>query len=119
MGSLPFGAVALAILMVAWPKGLGAGQSLRAWDAARKVDLLGNVLVVAASTLLVFALQEAGTFTYSWDSPPVVVSLCVAGLSWVVFAVWELFLGLKQSTMVEPILPIRLITHRVYFGALL
>lgn len=105
--------------MIAWPKGLGVGQRLRAWDAARKIDLLGNILVVSASTLLVFALQEAGTFTYSWDSAPVVVSLCVAALSWIVFVVWEIFLGLKRYTMVEPILPIRLVTHRVYLGALL
>ncbi|RYP60817.1 hypothetical protein DL770_009922 [Monosporascus sp. CRB-9-2] len=93
-------------------------QKLSPWDAIRKVDLMGNVLIICATTLMVFALQEAGAFAYTWNSPVIVLTLSIAGLSWVMFITWEVFLGIKRNTKVEPILPLRLITHRVYMGAL-
>ncbi|RYP41388.1 hypothetical protein DL767_001026 [Monosporascus sp. MG133] len=93
-------------------------QRLSPWDAIRKVDLLGNVLILCATTLMVFALQEAGAFAYTWNSPVIVLTLSIAGLSSVMFITWEVFLGIKRITKVEPILPLRLITHRVYMGTL-
>jgi hypothetical protein len=116
--SLPFGILALIVLLTAWPRNVGIGQRLTLWDTVKKVDLLGNFLIVVASTLLIFSLQEAGAFTYDWTSPAILVSLAFASLSWVSFVTWELFLGLKNATRVEPILPLRLIAQRVYFGAL-
>lgn len=105
-------------MIFAWPPGVGDGQRISPWDAIRKVDIVGNVLIICATTLMVFALQEAGTFTYSWGNPVIVMSLSLASLSWVGFMTWEIFLGVKRHTRVEPLLPLRLIAHRVYLGAL-
>lgn len=105
-------------MLFAWPRGVGHGQKLSPWDAIRKVDLVGNVLILCATTLMVFALQEAGTFTFSWNSPVIVMSLSLASLCWVGFMTWEIFLGVKRHTRVEPLLPLRLLAHRVYLGAL-
>ncbi|KAK7757631.1 hypothetical protein SLS62_000007 [Diatrype stigma] len=116
--NVPFGILSFVVMLFAWPRGVGEGQRLSPWDAIRKVDLLGNALILCATTLMVFALQEAGTFTYAWDSPAIVTSLSFASLSWVGFMTWEIFLGVKRHTRVEPILPLRLVTHRVYLGAL-
>ena len=116
--SVPFGCVSLGVLTFIWPPNVGLGQRLTPWEAVRKVDLFGNVLILAATTLMVFSLQEAGAYTYAWNSPVIVLTLSLASLSWVVFITWEVFLGVKRQTMVEPILPLRLITHRVYMGAL-
>ena len=118
MCSVPFGCVSLAVLLFIWPPNVGLGRRLSPWGAIRKTDLFGNVLILAATTLMVFALQEAGAFTYAWNSSVIVLTLSLASLSWVVFITWEVFLGVKRQTMVEPILPLRLITHRVYMGAL-
>ena len=119
MCSVPFGCVSLAVLLFIWPPNVGLGRRLSPWGAIRKIDLFGNVLILAATALMVFALQEAGAFTYAWNSSVIVLTLSLASLSWVVFITWEVFLGVKRQTMVEPILPLRLITHRVYMGALM
>ncbi|RYP45630.1 hypothetical protein DL768_008067 [Monosporascus sp. mg162] len=91
--SIPFGCVSLIILSCVWPRNIGIGQRLSPWDAIRKVDLLGNVMILCATTLVVFALQEAGAFAYTWNSPVIVLTLSIAGLSSVMFITWEVFLG--------------------------
>jgi hypothetical protein len=105
--------------VVAWPDNVGTGYRLNSWDAIRKIDVLGNVLVLAASTLLVFSLQQVGGFHYQWHSPTIIGTLSVASLSWAAFFTWELYLGVKQVSNVEPILPLRLITRRVYLASLM
>lgn len=116
--SVPFGIVSIIVMKLAWPPGVGLGQRLGPWEAVQKVDLIGNILILIATTLMVFALQEAGAFAYAWDSPLIVTSLSLSSLSGICFVIWEVFLGLKRRTRVEPILPLRLLTHRVYLGAL-
>ncbi|EMR66878.1 putative drug resistance transporter protein [Eutypa lata UCREL1] len=118
VATVPFGVLSFVVMLFAWPRGVGHGQKLSPWDAIRKVDLVGNVLILCATTLMVFALQEAGTFTFSWNSPVIVMSLSLASLCWVGFMTWEIFLGVKRHTRVEPLLPLRLLAHRVYLGAL-
>lgn len=77
------------------------------------MDFLGNILIIAACTLLVFALQEAGAYSFPWNHPVIVSALVVSSLSWLGFAAWELSLNAKKHTKVEPILPLRLM-GRVY-----
>jgi asparagine N-glycosylation enzyme membrane subunit Stt3 len=57
--------------------------------AFRRLDLIGVVLMLAASILLVFALEEAGT-RYAWGSVPIIVTLVVAVGCWVGFVGWEI-----------------------------
>ncbi|KAI1392244.1 MFS general substrate transporter [Hypoxylon trugodes] len=103
--------VVLAILLASPPETV---TRQRGWASIRKIDFVGNVSVISACTLLVFALQEAGAYTYAWDNPVVVVSLSIASLSWIIFFTWEIYLGFKRATHIEPILPLRLFLRRVY-----
>ncbi|KAI1497920.1 major facilitator superfamily domain-containing protein [Biscogniauxia marginata] len=111
--NIPFGVLMVTALYLTWPPVLG--RRFGGWDAIRRIDFLGNILIVSACALLVFSLQEAGAYTYAWNSPVIILALCVSSVSWVVFIAWELFLGLRRSaTQIEPVFPLRLVLKRVY-----
>jgi hypothetical protein len=86
--------------------------------AFRRLDLIGVVLMLAASILLVFALEEAGT-RYAWGSVPIIVTLVVAVGCWVGFVGWEIGLERWKGWKAEPIFPMRLLKDRILVGMLL
>lgn len=110
--SVPVGVTTVVALYLAWPPEARARQT--GWHTIRRIDFIGNIAVVSASSLLVFCLQEAGAYTYAWDSPAIVVSLSIASLSWVIFFTWEAYLDFRPFSPIEPILPMRLFFRRVY-----
>jgi hypothetical protein len=59
--------------------------------------------LLAASTLLVFALQEAGRAEYSWSSGAIIANLTISGVSWVGFFAWILYLerGGKRKAIIS------------------
>jgi hypothetical protein len=79
-------------------------------ETTRKVDVLGAVSLLAASVLLVFALESGGTL-YHWNSGPIISTLVLSGVLWIVFIVWEVFLERKEATQ-EPIFPMGLLKIR-------
>jgi hypothetical protein len=83
----------------------------------RRLDLIGVVLMLTASILLVFSLEEAGT-RYAWSSAAFLCTLVIAVASWIAFVVWELFIERKKK-MAEPIFPMMLLKNRVLAGMLL
>jgi EmrB/QacA subfamily drug resistance transporter len=96
--NLPLGAVALAVTAIVLPN-------------ARKrvshvIDYLGTVLLAGAATSLVLLTTLGGT-TYAWSSGPI-YTLAVLGV---------VLIGLfvvAERRAVEPVLPLRLFTSRVF-----
>ena len=86
-------------------------------QAIKRVDFLGAFLLLAASILLISALEEGGT-EYSWASSVVISLLSLSVMLWIVFLCWERHLGSRQSTQ-EPVLPWRLLNDRFVMGFLL
>ena len=83
-----------------------------------KVDWPGVVLSVAASVILVFALESGGT-QYPWNSAAIIISFAFSGLSWVAFTLWQYYLTAQASKVkMLPIFPTRLVGHRVLTAAL-
>ncbi|KAI2632755.1 major facilitator superfamily domain-containing protein [Xylaria nigripes] len=105
--NVPVGAVLLVGLYYFWPA--SSSRQWRGLDAIRRIDFVGNILIIAACTLLVFALQEAGAYTFTWNHPVIIVALVISVLSWFGFAAWELLLGSGKFLKVEPLLPFRLV----------
>ncbi len=79
-----------------------------------RLDTLGVVLLLAASILLVFALEEAGQ-RYPWKSAVIISTITLAGICWISFIGWEYLLDKSQSPQ-EPIFPLRLLKDRVLVG---
>lgn len=89
-------------------------------DSLRLIDWPGILLSLAASTLLVFALEQGGS-VFPWHSAQILAPIIISCTSWISFLVWETFLSRqsdKKWTML-PIFPIRLATHRGIGFALL
>ena len=115
--SVPFGLVTIVAITNLWPD--EHVSSLFSWNAFKKIDFLGGIALLCSSGLLVFAVQQAGSQTFSWNSAAIVSTLAISTLSWIVFVAWEVRLEMRQTSQIEPIFPIRLMLNRVYTAGLL
>ncbi|KAF4338017.1 major facilitator superfamily transporter [Fusarium beomiforme] len=82
-----------------------------------RIDVLGIVLLLAASVLLVFALEEGGT-RYSWSSSVVISTLVIAIVLFVAFGFWEVHVESSTSKQ-EPVFPPSICKDRISSAMLL
>ncbi|KAK3953998.1 hypothetical protein QBC32DRAFT_233344 [Pseudoneurospora amorphoporcata] len=115
--NVPCGALALIGIYSLWPD--DRRQQYEGWTGIRKIDFLGNFLLIVASILLVFGVQEAGSYVWKWSSPVIIWSLVIAGLSWILLGVWETYLFYGRNHHIQPIFPVRLATGRVYLSTII
>lgn len=112
------GAVALILIFITLPSKFPHSQkpSFNV-QSIRRVDYLGTLLLLAASILLVSAL-ELGDTERSWRRS-LVLSLFILSISlWICFAVWERYQG-RRETAQESVFPWRLATSRFSVATLL
>lgn len=115
--SVPCGALALIGIYSLWPD--DCRRQYDGWAGIRKIDFVGNFLLILASILLVFGIQEAGSYVWKWSSPVIIWSLVIAGLSWILLGVWETYLFYGRNHQIQPIFPVRLATGRVYLSTIM
>lgn len=115
--NLPICAVAILIVLLAWP----SDQTHNAFStrAFRSIDILGCLLLLSASVLFVFALQQAGSFTYAWDSGAIITCLVLAATTLLAFIGWQLWLASRPDLIIKPVFPMHVIRHRVMGSALM
>nr|POE63739.1 efflux pump roqt [Quercus suber] len=82
------------------------------------IDFLGSLALLSASVLLIFALQQAGSYTYSWNSAATITCLILAGICFIACVLWQLWLATRPSFIVQPIFPIAAVKSRVLSSAL-
>ncbi|KAL7931072.1 major facilitator superfamily domain-containing protein [Trichoderma chlorosporum] len=115
--NIPFGLAAILAITSFWPQ--EEVSHLLSWEAFASIDFIGSVTLLCSSSLLVFAIQQAGSQTFPWSSPLIISAFVVSGISWAAFIYWEVVLDAKRHRHIEPIFPIRLMLHRVYASSLL
>jgi MFS family permease len=115
--NVPIGGVALVALKIAWPS--DKSKKLLTKKAFLSVDVLGSVLLLAASVLLIFALEEAGAFVYAWNSSIIIACLCVSGIAFVAFILWQEWLDKHPDWSVQTVFPVRVARQRVVGAALM
>ena len=111
----PCAVFGIAILIVCWPKERSKSERSAkiSLGSLARVDWLGAVLLLAASTLLVFALQEAGSASYDWSSAVIVATLGVSSVCWVAFFGWIFWLSFgSQIYQTRAIFPFRIAVSR-------
>ena len=111
--NVPCGVVALVIMVFTWPKKRVIGRI--SWS---QLDLPGAFLIIAASVLIVFALQEAGSATYSWSSSTIIGCLVGGVLSSIAFLAWIWYLSTRTHRL-APLFSIQMFKNRVLSGAFL
>lgn len=72
----------------------------------RRIDYIGNVLLIGSTVAILFALTYGGTL-YPWSSGRIIVSLAIGFLGLGVFIGFE-----ALNFVVEPVVPPRLFTNR-------
>ncbi|KAH7233543.1 major facilitator superfamily domain-containing protein [Fusarium tricinctum] len=82
-----------------------------------RIDVLGILLLLAASVLLVFALEEGGT-RYPWSSAVVISSLVLAVALFIAFGFWEVHVEQSPSKQ-EPVFPPSICKDRISSAMLL
>lgn len=117
LDSIPFGLVTVLAITSLWPN--EDSSSFFSREAFTRIDFIGSASLLSSSGLLVFAVQQAGSQTFSWSSPAIISALVISAISWVVFISWEACLEINQIRRIEPIFPIRLLLSRVYSAGLL
>ncbi|KAK0759834.1 hypothetical protein N5P37_008024 [Trichoderma harzianum] len=115
--NIPFGLIAILAITSFWPQ--EDVSHLLSWEAFASIDFIGSATLLCSSSLLVFAIQQAGSQTFAWSSPVIISALIISGVSWAAFIYWEVVLDSKRHRHIEPIFPIRLMLHRVYASSLL
>ena len=114
----PCAGIALVGCIFALPKSIdqGKGSSSFSLKALKTVDYVGGLLILAATTLLVFAIQEAGASTYAWNSATIISSFTVSGACWIAFGLWLWWLDFvnnkKLGTSIKPIIPLKVLLSR-------
>lgn len=115
--NLPFSLIAVAGIYTLWPDDRRTRYDTR--TGLSKIDFIGNLLLVVASILLIFSVQEGASFVWKWSSPIIIWSLVISSICWLLLCIWEAYLFYGSNQTVEPIFPLRLATGRVYASSLL
>ncbi|KAK4565588.1 hypothetical protein LTR86_004205 [Recurvomyces mirabilis] len=116
--NLPVGGLALAIFLVFWPR-QPSQHKLPVLQQVRSIDFLGASLLLVASVLLIYALQQAGTRHVRWDSASVIASLAVASSAFVVFVLWEILIDQHSEWRLVEIFPVKVLRDRVMSAAII
>jgi hypothetical protein len=75
-------------------------------EKIRRLDFIGNAILIAGTVAVLYSLTYAGTI-YSWSSWHTLVPMILGFFGFVVFGIYE-----ASGHPVEPVMPIRLVTHR-------
>lgn len=106
----PAGVVGIACFTIGWPHRTTAYDSTK--RRYKEFDYIGAFLIMTASVLVVFGLQEAGTGEHAWNSSVVLGTLITGCLSWILLVAWESYVHLRYRDTLASMFPIEVITNR-------
>ncbi|KAF4428955.1 major facilitator superfamily transporter [Fusarium acutatum] len=119
----PGGALAAVLLAFSVPFNFPYGESDRFFHSIaskqmwKRVDFVGMALSLAASILIIFALEQGGV-AYPWGSGAIVSTFVLSGVLWIAFVAWERLLSSRNGVR-EPMFPWSLVHNRFVMGLLL
>ncbi|MCJ1392789.1 hypothetical protein MMC18_005660 [Xylographa bjoerkii] len=113
----PIGILPLALFCIAWPKANQIHHAER--RSFRELDLVGCVLLIAASVLVVFSFQEGGLGVNAWESAIFIAPLLIGCVCWTLLFGWEVTVARLWEHSIAAIFPLRLMKRRVYMAGVL
>ena len=127
--NVPCGVVVTLTLFFTW-RSPGPFQILRWYSATyhmpvslillTRIDLLGVILLLGSSVFLIFAMQEAGSSSQTWNSPPIIGTLSTFAACLVCLIAWVTFCHYKFDKKWNfAIFPIRLVASRILAATLM
>ncbi|MCJ1290434.1 hypothetical protein MMC34_001972 [Xylographa carneopallida] len=113
----PIGILPLVLFCIAWPKANQIHHAER--RPYRELDLVGFVLLIAASVLVVFSFQEGGLGVNAWGSALFIAPLLTGCVCWALLFGWEAIVARRWERSIAAIFPLRLMKRRVYMAGVL
>ncbi|KAF4995620.1 hypothetical protein FGRMN_5011 [Fusarium graminum] len=119
----PGGLIAATLLAFSIPFSFPYGETYQVFNPLafrkkyKRVDFLGMVLSLAASILIIFALEQGGV-AYPWGSGTIVSTFVLSAILWVSFIAWERLISRRNGTC-EPMFPWSLVRNRFVMGLIL
>ncbi|WQF83402.1 Putative sugar transporter, major facilitator superfamily, MFS transporter superfamily [Colletotrichum destructivum] len=112
----PIGFISLLVFYSTWPdaRHLPTLQR-RKW---KELDFVGSILLVAASVLVVFSFQNAGTDGNKWSQAIFVVPVTIGGICFILLLGWETLVFKIWNNRIMAAIPIRLLHNRVYVATI-
>ena len=100
-------------MLISWPRKKSSEKKQKiTFSSLQQVDWLGAILLLAASTLLVFALQEGGGAAYAWNSSIIISTLVISGVCWIAFFAWISWLSFGPVQRLRAIFPMTIAITR-------
>jgi hypothetical protein len=117
--SAPIGAISILLFILAWP-----GPNTKYIHHAHRLswkhlDILGALLLIAASVLVVFAFQSAGLHPGNWNAALFIAPLLFGVLCYLLLFTWEYLVAKHWEDRFATMFPLRLLQQRVYIGYVL
>ncbi|KAK4943703.1 hypothetical protein LTR10_016800 [Elasticomyces elasticus] len=100
--NLPIGAITFATVFLCFKaksQAITSGQGSSFLQRVRKLDIIGNIILLGATTMLFLALQFSEQ-QYAWSSARVVGCLCGFGAALVIFIAWMIYRG--DAALIPP-----------------
>ncbi|KAL7927332.1 major facilitator superfamily domain-containing protein [Trichoderma austrokoningii] len=110
--NIPICSIGMAIFYFSWPQKLQTEYTsqLRSW---KQFDIVGALLGIAASVLVVFALENAGE-SEAWEAVKFIVPVTLGLLSWIMLFLWSSWVDIRLSPNIVSVFPITLFRNRRY-----
>lgn len=113
----PIGGVSAIIFWLAWPKKEYLPDiKRRSWG---DLDYIGSFLLVAASVLIVFSFQNAGSDSQQWNQAVFIAPLVIGILGLFALFAWEYFQERRWRGKKAAAFPLGLLQNHVYVAAFL
>ena len=115
--STPISLTAMIIFGLALPRGFYmARQRSRSVES---FDFVGGFLLLAASVLVVFGLQQGGVGAFAWNSAVIIATLAIGCICCLVLFAWEWSLSQKTMDKVSSIFPLSILARRTLAASIL
>lgn len=104
----------LALFFV-WPKTFRTFKTV----PFRHLDFLGALLLLMATVLLVFIINQTTVREYEWSSPQTIAVLILSGAAWLTLAWWQWYLSRRPSLgHIRAQIPWRILSDRVLMSSI-
>ena len=117
--NVPVGVATILLVLLAWPTAV-ANRALSLHKSSLvQLDVIGVVLLTAATVLLIVGLQEAGSAIIAWDSSITIGLLTASGASAICLVAWTWFLESRGGrTQIVPTFPSAFLKRRILLGTI-
>ncbi|KAK3300902.1 major facilitator superfamily domain-containing protein [Chaetomium fimeti] len=110
----PIGVVPGLALFFVWPKNFRTFKTM----PFSHLDFLGALLLLMATVLLVFIINQATVREYEWSSPQTIAVLILSVLAWLILAWWQWYLSRKPNLgHIRAQIPWRILSDRVLMSS--